>query len=548
MSYKAGNFYRAQSVVGEVFEVKQAQNNEIVVKDKCNSEAPKPQSDFSFLRILLSLSLLAICHQSSASSCRFFTDPFFGYTCELTDASVTQPNENLIINTDNHVGAQNDSTVRSFTIGESSTLTFFPNSILQQFPNLRYLLLYSGGLTALNPGDFAGCSSIAVMHVKYTTISRIPAGLFDDCHDLRILDISNNLISEIDDDAFSTMVELLEIELDNNRLERIQQNLFRNLVNLQDLFLSENRIAVIDDGAFSSLQNLIIFYMRGNNISEIRPEMFGTEISLVTFILSENRLTSVPRLPTRAPELKYIFLVNNLIEEINDGDFTFSYSNITYIDLSHNRLTRLSSAPFAILASLDYLVLSHNRIEAIDHELFDRVPTLYTFYMEHNICADVRFNNIRSVDQFGTIESSLDRCYYHFLDAPNSHTCTFLIVEGFYVCEVSDVTFRTFRDKFNLIGEHLEDMSNANVTGLRILGGNIVRVPPTIFITFPNLRSLTITNAGLSVIDANTFEQCGRVVNLDLSGNRIRRLVQRSFQNCNSVESQLSFESLLNLI
>lgn len=497
---------------------------------------------------MLSLFLLATCHQSSATSCRFFVDAFFGYTCELTEVLVTQENENLIINTDNHQQGRNDSDVRSLTIGSNTTLNFFPNSLMQQFPNIRYLLFERSGLTALNVGDFAGCSSIVVMRIRYTTIPRIPAGLFNDCGDLLILDISYNQISEIDDDAFTPMTGLLEIELDDNRLERITTNMFRNLVNLQDLFMSDNLISVIDDGAFSTLQELIIFYMRGNLITEITPEMFGSEISLVTFNLASNRLTAVPRLPDRAPQIKYILLMDNSIAEINVGDFTFSYSNITHIDLSRNQLTRLSAAPFEILESLDTITVSFNQITAIDHELFNRVPSLYTFYMEQNVCANVRFNNIRSIDQDAIIELALDRCYYHFLEPTISHTCDFIIEGNNYVCDVTDVTFLTFRDKFTFTGNHLEGMSNSDVTVLRIRGGNISRIPPSIFTIFSGLDSLSINNAQLSVIDVNTFEQCGIVRLMDLSGNRIRRLTQRSFENCFHIEGRLEVYFLKSLI
>lgn len=483
----------------------------------------------------MSVLLLAASQQTAAARCRFFTDQFFGYTCELNDVEVLEENFNLVIETDNHAAGRNDSQVTSFTIA-NATMRFFPNSIMRQFPSIRYLLLENSGMTALTPGSFDGCASLVILFIRRSAIERIPAGLFNDCSQLGVIDFSWNEISEIDDEAFDGLSSLLELDINYNQLTRISSRVFRDLVNVEELNLRSNVIAEIEDGAFSTLRGLISFYLLDNQITEIRPEMFGDEISLVGFNLNQNSLTSVPRLPSRAPRINYIYLVGNLISEVNEGDFTFAYSNITSIDLSENMITTLSAAPFEVLTSLDQLAVNYNRITAVDNEFFERIASLYTFYFEGNLCANVAFNNIRSIDQEDVIAATFDRCYYNFFESELAEPCTFVEDgEHGYTCELSDITFLNFRDKFAVTGTHIGTRTNADVRAIRITNSNFARVPPTIFRTFPNLISFSLINSGLEVVNSGTFEQCGEITHLDLTGNRIRHLAIDSFENCLTV-------------
>lgn len=500
-------------------------------------------------RLLLTLLLVASSQQSSAATCRFFQDTFFGYSCELLDASVTEPNTVLEINTENHSENRTDADVTHFTLGASSSLSFFPNSILQQFPSLRYLLLERSGLTALSAGDFAGCADLTILRIRYTSLTTIPAGLFGDCASLRILDLAANEINDIHEDAFVDLTDLIELELYSNAITTIQSGLLRSLVNVEDLFFANNSISTIGVGAFSELSGLYIFDLSENLITEINETMFGDEIWLINFNLNNNRLSAVPRLPSVAPRIKYIYLNDNQITNIRDDDFTFAYSNVTNIHLASNLITEVSAAPFEVLTSLDVLELSFNSITSLDHELFDRIPSLYTFYFISNNCASVRYTNIRSIDQDAIIERSLERCYYNFFEPVISHPCTYVMdVDTGYTCVLSDITFQNFRDKFIFTGEHLADLNNTVVTGLRITASNFSRVPPTIFRTFPSLQFLSLTHSQLEHIDENTFEECGIIHWLDLTGNRIRRLPQNSFANCYYVEELILDDNRINEI
>lgn len=454
----------------------------------------------------------------------------------MNDIEVLEENFNLTINTDNHATGYTDYYVTGFTVGDAN-LQFFPNNVLRQFPNLRYLVLENSGLTALTPGSFDGCENLVILYIRNSEIQRIPAGLLNECTQLLIAEFSDSLISEIDDEAFDGLSNLLELDIFDSQLTRLSGRVFRDLVNVEEFSLFNNEISEIEDGAFSTLTGLISFYLRNNRITEITPEMFGDEISLVNFNLNYNDLRSVPRLPSSAPRIKYIYLIGNLIADINEGDFTFAYSNITNIELSENMISTLSADAFANLTSLDILSVNYNQITAVDNEFFDRISSLYTFYFEGNLCADAAFNNIRSIDQGDIIAETFDRCYYNFFEPEITEACTFVEDEELgYTCVLSDVTFLNFRDKFAIDGTHIETRTNDDVTAVRITNSNFARVPPTIFRTFPALESFSLTNSGLETVNAGTFEECGQLRNLDLSGNSIRQLAIDSFQNCYTVD------------
>lgn len=477
--------------------------------------------------------LATTCHQATAQArCHFYLDQILGYTCELHNAIVQEDNFNLVVQTDN-----TDASVTGLTIGNNTVLRFFPSSLLRQFPYTRYLLLDNAGIEHLTPGSFDGCGNIAILNIRHNHIDNIPAGLFNDCGTLAILDLSDNGINEIHENAFENVPTLLELDINQNNLTRIQNGLLRNLVNLEELNIRNNRISEIENGAFSSLASLNSFYLRNNLIAEITPEMFGERINLVFFNVNSNLLTSIPRLPENAPRIKYVYIADNLIREILPGDFGLAYRNITNLDLSGNQIGELSGDPFGHLENLDVLTVTNNRIESLDHELFEKIPSLYTFYFERNLCADARFDNIRSIDQNDIIQATFDRCFYQFFEPEITQTCNFVqdVTLG-YTCEVSDITFQSYRDKFTFIGEHLaNELNDTHVTGLRIVNSNLVRVPPSIFALFPNLQFLSLTDSDFAVIEQNTFEQCGSIRWLDLSRNRIQRLTRNSFYHCNHV-------------
>lgn len=465
--------------------------------------------------------------------CNFFFEPFLGYTCELNDVAVTERGQNLQIVTDNHIGEQVDASVVTLTIGNGTNLQFFPNSLLQQFPNLRNILLENSGLTELSAGDFDGGDAVVIMHIRYSTIPSIPAGLFSELPNLLILDLSHNEIAEIHDDAFASNPDILEIDINFNRLTRISSQLFRNQVSLEEFTLYNNQIAEIEDGAFSGLMNLVTFYLRDNLLTELRAEVWGDEIDLVFFNLNNNRLTSIPRLPERAPRIKYMYLENNLITLIPDDAYTFSYENITNIELSGNGIQSLSSVPFSRLTNLDTLRVNNNDILSIDPDFFEVLSTLYTFYFQQNLCANARFDNIRSRPQEREIERAFDNCYYNFIEPVTTEPCEYVNDPVFgYTCELSNVTFLNFRHKFTFGGAHLGTNERDDVTGLRIRDSNFARVPPSIFRFFQNLEFFALTNSRLENIELDTFIECGQVRHMDLTANRIRRLSRDSFANC----------------
>lgn len=477
-----------------------------------------------------------MCIETSWSAyCEFDDIAFLGYTCQLVDAVTTEPGQELEIDTSGHAGSRGNSDVTAIITVNTTSLTFYPQNLLTVFPNVYYLLLERSGLTELAP--ITNCENVHIIHMVHSHITEIPAGTFAECVNLQILDMSDNEIATIDDDAFVNLAELLELNLGINRITRISTPLFRDLVKLQDFYMHQNLIEEIEDNAFVNLHDLIIFYLQENRLAEFNPLMFGGEIDLVYFNLAGNLLTSVPRLPLIAPRIRIISLDRNRIERISDGDFTFSYSNVTDIELNQNLLTELDSTPFEVLERLDILSVNYNRIRAVDNELFDRVPSLYTFYMERNECADVHFDNIRSRDQFNTIYRLLDHCFYEFIQPQQEVVCNYVNREDFgYSCELDNLQFLTFQDKFSLSGNHLGSNSDSDVQAIVISSGNMFRVPPTIFRTYENLETVVASNVGLTEIDQNTFIECGRITHLDVSSNRLRRLPSTAFRNCEFVE------------
>lgn len=82
---------------------------------------------------------------------------------------------------------------------------------------------------------------------------------------------------------------------------------------------------------------------------------------------------------------------------------------------------------------------------------------------------------------------------------------------------------RAFVDEFGLVsltGDHEEGKSNADVRKISIFEADMTHIPLEFFMTFPNLRTLSIMQGSLQRIPMLTF--CDNLVEFSASGLRVQ--------------------------
>ncbi|CAG5926935.1 unnamed protein product [Menidia menidia] len=114
---------------------------------------------------------------------------------------------------------------------------------------------------------------------------------------LSTLVLSKNSISQIEEATFAVTPHLLHLDLSSNRLTELNTSVFAGLRELRELLLIDNQIAQIEPGAFGDLTSLQRLYLSANRLTAFPLELYEESRGPrnLTFLdLSHNRLSTVP--------------------------------------------------------------------------------------------------------------------------------------------------------------------------------------------------------------------------------------------------------------
>ncbi|XP_034949510.1 protein singed wings 2 isoform X2 [Chelonus insularis] len=102
------------------------------------------------------------------------------------------------------------------TICEWSAVSFDPHKTLQNFPNLRKLIIANGNLTRITTLFPEEAKKLEDIHIIRTKLWHIPHNTFKNLSSLRNVDLRDNALSEINPELFNKSSTLLRIYLGGN--------------------------------------------------------------------------------------------------------------------------------------------------------------------------------------------------------------------------------------------------------------------------------------------------------------------------------------------
>lgn len=91
-----------------------------------------------------------------------------------------------------------------------------------------------------------------------------PQNILNFFPNVEVLHIENTKIKILTSDDFKPFIKLTSLTISGNKIEKISSNLFKYNQNLKDLDLNENQIKIIENGAFDGLKKLNFFYIQNN--------------------------------------------------------------------------------------------------------------------------------------------------------------------------------------------------------------------------------------------------------------------------------------------
>jgi Leucine-rich repeat (LRR) protein len=130
--------------------------------------------------------------------------------------------------------------------------------------------------------------------------------------------------------------------------------------NTQLLDLSDNSIAHITRNDLITLVNLQELYLYGNGLNESSIEDTALDLpKLVTVELSGNGYQTIPKcLPKWIQKLWFI---NNQLAELKSDSFV-KYTELNYLDVSTNHISKIEARTFDPLTKLQTLYISFNKL------------------------------------------------------------------------------------------------------------------------------------------------------------------------------------------
>ncbi|KAK3598582.1 hypothetical protein CHS0354_009776 [Potamilus streckersoni] len=234
--------------------------------------------------------------------------------------------------------------------------------------NLDHIRIRNGGLRDIFK-YFSG-SHLTYLSMRENQIIEFEDKVLENFTKLLHLDLHGNWINKI---TLSSGIQTLEMfNLSHNQINIFPPNFCDNKTgqsrysNLTNLDLSWNQIIVPSSSYWNCLKTLKTFNLSGNDIEDItNNDSFTNLTSLETLIISEMRTTlrKIRSEAIKSDSLQHLDLRNNRLDfeedkEVAEDIFRF-VPNLKSLDISHNKLGRVGATKLFALFHLEKLIMRH---------------------------------------------------------------------------------------------------------------------------------------------------------------------------------------------
>ncbi|XP_057652892.1 toll-like receptor 7 [Diorhabda carinulata] len=309
--------------------------------------------------------------------------------------------------------------IKESNLSEIESSSFITNSIITD------LDLSQNNITNIKQDAFAGLSSLRKLFLARNALSELKPNVFDSLQQLRTLDVSMNNIKKLDLNFLTDIIHLsylnlsknslayfndavlgqnhyiLELKLNDNQISQLILN--RSSHRIANLDVSKNRLTVVDiciPGLLSLniSYNNIVYLLSGkclinmtinnldashNFIDDFSVKNISKLWTLKILRIGYNDISLIPNgLFVNMTELTYLDLSNNKLLKLQYGIFDNLF-NLKYLDLSYNKLKSLKRY-FYSLHQLDTLKINNNEIVYTHSNPFSDLPNLRNIYLNNN--------------------------------------------------------------------------------------------------------------------------------------------------------------------
>ncbi|NXP55824.1 CD180 protein, partial [Heliornis fulica] len=237
--------------------------------------------------------------------------------------------------------------------------------------SLAELVLNANSFKHLCNTSAAAFPSLTHLHIKGNMqVLQLGSGCLEKLSKLQHLDLSKSHIESSDCcyKALSGLSSLRYLNLSHNIELHLQDVLIQDSANLELLDLAFTPLHIYtSEGPFQNLHVLQVLNLSSSNVNTSTTHLFQGLENLVLLDLSQNKFEAgiIPKDKQFQPlsALEVLILSSCELTAIDRQAF-HSLERLRHVDLSHNKLTALSTDAFSNLKSI-YLNFAHNRIHIV---------------------------------------------------------------------------------------------------------------------------------------------------------------------------------------
>lgn len=257
-------------------------------------------------------------------------------------------------------------------------------------------------------------------------------------------------------------------------------------------------------------------------------------------------------------------LSQNQLTEVKAANFEVLV-NLQKLDLSRNRIDFIEQRAFSSLWSLIELRLNGNQLAILDNKFFKHRPNLKVLMLNNNQLSQIASNflkvwssQVEILDMTGNVcidlkypDVSLDYLTNHFntkCTVEIDFECRFESQSG-YFCHAENVAIETRNVRVARIkGDHKLNLSNNDVTVLKIVNQTFEVIPQNLGKLMPNLERVWIEGSQLNEIRKESFEGLRNIRELTIKSNMLKEVVDGTFGGFTQLQLlDLSFNSIMSL-